>query len=108
MKPTVAPAPMMVNPFAAGAGQAANPFQPAAAPKMSINEMRHQQNFTVPMAGSQPVPSSQPLGAWGMAPMTPAAAPATATPATMPLMSGMTMPTGPSVATSPTFNPFLV
>jgi hypothetical protein len=94
--PTKVGAMPAANPFAVGGGSQPNPFQPQPAPRPSINELRHQQNFGVvgsqpqqPLLQQQQQPSilqPAPAGAWGPAPTA--------------MQSG-------SGVTSPTFNPFL-
>ncbi|KAK4026852.1 hypothetical protein OUZ56_015878 [Daphnia magna] len=101
-KPVVAPA---ANPFALGVAGQPNPFQQQPAPRPSINELRHQQNFGV-LGGPQQqqlVTSSPPQQLQQLQPMTGVLQPAPA---------GVWGPTPPmmqsgSGVTSPTFNPFL-
>jgi len=99
--PTKVGAMPAANPFAVGGGSQPNPFQPQPAPRPSINELRHQQNFGV--VGNQPqqpllqqqqqqqpsILQPAPAGPWGPAPTT------------------VQMQSGSSVTSSPTFNPFL-
>ncbi|XP_046448726.1 epsin-2-like isoform X19 [Daphnia pulex] len=106
-KPTVAPA---ANPFALGVAGQPNPFQQQPAPRPSINELRHQQNFGVlggpqhqQLVTSSP-PQQQQQQLQQLQPMTGVLQPAPAT--------GVWGPTQPmmqsgSGVTSPTFNPFL-
>ncbi len=101
-KPTVAPA---ANPFALGVAGQPNPFQQQPAPRPSINELRHQQNFGVLGAPQQQqVAMNAPQQLQQLQPMTGVLQPAPA--------AGVWGPTPPmmqsgSGVTSPTFNPFL-
>nr|CAH0101943.1 unnamed protein product [Daphnia galeata] len=105
-KPTVAPA---ANPFALGVAGQPNPFQQQPAPRPSINELRHQQNFGVLGGPQQQLlvtssPPQQQQQLQQLQPMTGVLQPAPAT--------GVWGPTQPmmqsgSGVTSPTFNPFL-
>jgi hypothetical protein len=103
----VAPA---ANPFALGVAGQPNPFQQQPAPRPSINELRHQQNFGVLGGPQQQLlvtsspPQQQQQQLQQLQPMTGVLQPAPAT--------GVWGPTQPmmqsgSGVTSPTFNPFL-
>ncbi|XP_057378681.1 epsin-2-like [Daphnia carinata] len=101
-KPVVAPA---ANPFALGVAGQPNPFQQQPAPRPSINELRHQQNFGVLGAPQQQqVAMNAPQQLQQLQPMTGVLQPAPA--------AGVWGPSPPmmqsgSGVTSPTFNPFL-
>lgn len=97
-KPTVVPP---ANPFALGVAGQPNPFQQQPAPRPSINELRHQQNFGV-LGAPQPA-TSAPQQLQQLQPMTGVLQPAPA---------GVWGPNPPMMqsgtgVTSPTFNPFL-
>ena len=96
-KPVVAPA---ANPFALGVAGQPNPFQQQPAPRPSINELRHQQNFGV--LGAPQVTSTPQQQLQQLQPMTGVLQPA---PAAGPW--GPPMMQSGSGVTSPTFNPFL-